>query len=333
MAAAVPVFFEGGTVMGKPDCYKSYLAVEGDFYKRFYEDGGFVLFPQKQDVERRDFCSDYEDRTFQIPLYAAYWCESVRRDLNWCRHTNFPYASVELILDGRIEHVSGGRRSEAAAGDLLVFAPGQDRWYIQREKTHKIFIIIDGSVFKLLMNELGFRQDTLIRLESPEETEKLFRAIRGEMELHSDAGRCRGSGLLWSLLLDLSRQFRKSADAKVPVEIRNKNTLLKKRNMPCRKNDEIADVFKVSKRSLYNIFRKYYDETPHRWQRRQQLERAAILLRTSGKTVAETAAECGFRNPKYFMTLFRKVYGVTPGEWRRSQDNAPPLPPGADSEP
>lgn len=298
-----------------------------DFYKRYFdtsEKDAFVLFPQKQDVERRIFCSNQEDCTFPIPIYATYWCESVRRDLNWCRHANFPFASLELVLDGMIEHISDGRKSEASAGDLLVFAPDQDRWYIQKEPTHKIFIIIEGSMFKLLMKELGFQQDTLIHLENPAETETLFRLIHEKMELHSDIGCNRASGLLWTLLLDLSRQFRRTVSTHLPMEILSRNAQLKRRDMLCRNNEEIAEVFSVSTRSLYNVFRKYYDDTPHRWQRRQKLERAAILLETTGKAIAEIASECGFRNHKYFMTLFKKNYGVTPGQWRNMKKNTVP---------
>lgn len=293
---------------------------EEDFYKRYFDQfdkEAFILFPQKQDVERRVVCSNQENCTFPIPVYATYWCESVRRDLNWCRHANYPFAALELILDGVIELVSSGSKYEAAAGDLLVFAPNQDRWYIQRQATHKIFIIIDGSFFKPLMHELGFQQDTLIHLEDREETAKQFRLIREAMELHSDIGCCRAAGLLWTLLLDLSRQFRQTKRSDIPVDIQKKSTNLKRGNMPRRKNNEIAEVFGVSTRSLYNIFRKYYDETPHQWQRHQQLERASLLLEMTEKSIAEIAAECDFRNPKYFMTLFKKVYGVTPGQWRR----------------
>ena len=314
--------------MADGDFYKKYMA-DGDFYKKYFdksEKDAFILFPQKQDVERRIFCSNQDNCTFQIPVYATYWCESERRDLNWCRHVNYPFASLELILDGAIEHISNGRKNKAVAGDLLVFAPGQDRWYIQREATHKIFIIIDGTLFKLLLNELGFQQDTLIPLEDPAATEKSFRQIREEMELHSDIGCCRGAGILWALLLDLSRQFRQANSGDMPVAIRQKTTALKKRNMPPRKNDEIADVFGVSTRSLYTVFRKYYNDTPHNWQRSQQLERAALMLRTTEKSIAETAAECGFRNPKYFMTLFKKVYGVTPGQWRNMKEMPSPPP-------
>ena len=117
---------------------------EEDFYKRYFaksEKDAFVLFPQKQDVERRIYCSNQENCTFPIPIYATYWCETVRRNLNWCRHSNFPFASLELVLSGVIEHISDGRKSEAVSGDLLVFAPNQDRWYIQKEPTHKILVL------------------------------------------------------------------------------------------------------------------------------------------------------------------------------------------------
>lgn len=296
-----------------------------DLHKIKWGKESFVLFPQQQDVEKKICCSEEDASQMQMPIYAVYWCESVRNDLNWCRHCNYPYASLELIIKGRVEYISEGSKFEAAAGDLFIFTYGHDSWYIQKEPTHKIFLIIDGTMFKLLMNELGFSSGTLIHLKQPAETENQFRRIFDEMEQHSEAGRCRASGLLWTLLLDLSQQLRNSGIVNnIPIEIQSRKASLKKRNMKYWKNNEIASIFGVSTRSLYNIFRKYWDDSPHQWQRRQQLDRAEQLLATTGKSVTEIAAECGFRNSKYFITLFKKIYGITPGQWRSRQSCAVP---------
>lgn len=296
---------------------------DNDLYKIKWGEESFALFPQQQDEERSIRCSDTAAAGLQMPIYASYWCESVRNDLNWCRQTNYPYASLELIVEGRVEYISEGNKFEASAGDIFVFTCGRDCWYIHREHTHKIFLIIDGTMFKLLMNELGFGTNTMIHLADPEETIKHFRLIHKEMELYSDAGRRRASGLLWTLLLELSGQLRKSGIVNtIPREIQLKKAALKRRNMNYWKNDEIAGAFGVSRRSLYNIFRKYYDDSPHQWQRRQQLERAVQLLESTGRPVAEIAFECGFRNSKYFITLFKKIYGMTPGQWRNKAENS-----------
>lgn len=290
------------------------------FRKMVFTPGSFVLFPQKQDVEKRLSCSNPGDLCPGIPLYANYWCESLRHDHNWCRHTNYPYASLELILEGKVEYISDGCKCEASAGDLFIFTQGGDSWYIQRSSTRKIFLIIDGTMFSLLMKELGFTRDTLIHLEDPAAAERQFRAIYDSMMKMDETGVCQGSTLLWQLLLDLSMQHRRAlAEEKEPANIKKKVTLLRNKNMLPAPNEEIARLLGVSKRSLYGVFKEHYGESPHQWQRRQRLERAAELLRTTEKTVTECAALCGFRNVKYFLTLFKKSYGLSPGAWRREQ--------------
>ncbi len=300
---------------------------ENDLRKIRFREESFVIFPQQVDEEKSIRCSEYGAARMQMPIFADYWCESLRNDRNWCRHNNYPYASLELILSGRVEYISEGSKYEAAAGDLFVFTHGQNCWYIHKERTHKIFLIIDGTMFKLLMAELGFMEDTLIHLEDPAETENQLRLIHEEMEKHSEQGRYRASGLLWTLLLDLSGQLKKTDFINnIPQKLQSQRASLSKGNMTYWKNDEIAKLFGVSKRTLYNIFRKYWKDSPHQWQRRQQLERAALLLSSTEKSVTAIAAECGFENSKYFITLFKKIYGVPPGQWRNDSKNTPPAP-------
>ncbi len=50
---------------------------------------------------------------------------------------------------------------------------------------------------------------------------------------------------------------------------------------------------------------------------RQRLSKAMTLLRETGLTLEEIAAQCGFCHASYLTNLFRRNFGVSPGAWRR----------------
>jgi AraC-like DNA-binding protein len=50
----------------------------------------------------------------------------------------------------------------------------------------------------------------------------------------------------------------------------------------------------------------------------KRLQRAAVLLQSTGANIEEIADQCGFLDPNYFARLFKRKYGKTPGEYRKS---------------
>ncbi|GAA4464090.1 two-component regulator propeller domain-containing protein [Nibrella saemangeumensis] len=52
-----------------------------------------------------------------------------------------------------------------------------------------------------------------------------------------------------------------------------------------------------------------------------RLQRAARLLQTSGRQVAEVAYQVGFNDPNYFIRAFRKEFGVSPGEYAKTSSS------------
>jgi AraC-like DNA-binding protein len=63
-------------------------------------------------------------------------------------------------------------------------------------------------------------------------------------------------------------------------------------------------------------FRRAYGETPHQYLLTRRLERAAVLLRTTDRTVARICMEVGWRSVGSFTTSFRRIHGCTPLSYR-----------------
>ena len=60
----------------------------------------------------------------------------------------------------------------------------------------------------------------------------------------------------------------------------------------------------------------------HRYLLRQRVRRATELIQDSGMSIAEIAAQVGFRDASYFTQYFRRLTGRTPGEFRQFRQNA-----------
>jgi AraC family transcriptional regulator of arabinose operon len=77
-----------------------------------------------------------------------------------------------------------------------------------------------------------------------------------------------------------------------------------------------AAVF-LSPSRLAHLFKAETGETLTDAQRQLRLRQAARLLRHSGRSVQEIAAEVGFHCPFHFSRRFRRAFGVGPREYRR----------------
>jgi AraC family transcriptional activator of tynA and feaB len=80
----------------------------------------------------------------------------------------------------------------------------------------------------------------------------------------------------------------------------------------------VANVFGVSRRSLYNIFAPS-GVTPHAFIQGAKLNRACDLLNHPAShhtSVAGIARQCGFADPAHFSRAFHARHGVPPTAWR-----------------
>ena len=71
-------------------------------------------------------------------------------------------------------------------------------------------------------------------------------------------------------------------------------------------------------------FRRAFGESPHSYLLTRRLERAAALLRSTDRSVADICVSVGLQSIGSFTTCFRRVYGKTPTQYRAS------FPPAAD---
>jgi AraC-like DNA-binding protein len=82
--------------------------------------------------------------------------------------------------------------------------------------------------------------------------------------------------------------------------------------------DDLARAAKLSRAHFSREFRRAFGESPHAYLLTRRLERAAALLRTTDRSVAEVCFSVGLQSVGSFTTTFKRTYGKTPTSYRAS---------------
>jgi AraC-like DNA-binding protein len=88
--------------------------------------------------------------------------------------------------------------------------------------------------------------------------------------------------------------------------------------------DELASAAGLSRAHFSREFRRAFGEPPHSYLLTRRLERAAALLRTTDRSVADICFSVGLQSVGSFTTSFTRTYGRSPTAYRAQ------FPPAAD---
>ena len=74
----------------------------------------------------------------------------------------------------------------------------------------------------------------------------------------------------------------------------------------------------LSRAHFSREFRRAFGESPHAYLLTRRLERAAALLRTTDRSVADICFSVGLQSVGSFTTSFTRTYGMSPTAYRAS---------------
>ena len=80
--------------------------------------------------------------------------------------------------------------------------------------------------------------------------------------------------------------------------------------------DDMARAAGLSRAHFSREFRRTFGESPHAYLLTRRLERAAALLRTTDRSVADICFSVGLQSVGSFTTSFTRHYGVSPTAYR-----------------
>jgi AraC-like DNA-binding protein len=80
--------------------------------------------------------------------------------------------------------------------------------------------------------------------------------------------------------------------------------------------DDLARAAGLSRAHFSREFRRAFGESPHAYLLTRRLERAAALLRSTDRSVADICFSVGLQSVGSFTTSFTRTYGVSPTTYR-----------------
>jgi AraC-like DNA-binding protein len=80
--------------------------------------------------------------------------------------------------------------------------------------------------------------------------------------------------------------------------------------------DALARVARASPAHFARSFRRAFGVTPHQYLLTRRMERAAALLRTTDRSVADICLSVGMQSIGSFTTTFTRIYGMSPTAYR-----------------
>jgi len=86
--------------------------------------------------------------------------------------------------------------------------------------------------------------------------------------------------------------------------------------------DDLASAAGLSRFHFSREFRRAFGESPHAYLLTRRLERAATLLTTTDRSVAEICFEVGLQSLGSFTTSFKRTYGLSPAAFRAAHPSA-----------
>src|SRR3954447_2635370 len=79
---------------------------------------------------------------------------------------------------------------------------------------------------------------------------------------------------------------------------------------------ELAAAAGLSRAHFSREFHRAFGESPHAYLLTRRLERAAALLRTTDRSVADVCLSVGLQSIGSFTTSFKRMYGTSPTAYR-----------------
>src|SRR4051812_8615968 len=85
---------------------------------------------------------------------------------------------------------------------------------------------------------------------------------------------------------------------------------------------DLAEAARLSPAHFSREFRRAFGESPHQYLLTRRLERAAALLRTTDRSVADICFSVGLQSVGSFTTSFGRMFGMSPTSYRAAHPPA-----------
>lgn len=246
----------------------------------------------------------------------------------WCapdfllERRRLPFVAFEFVWRGRGAVTLGGKQHDLGSGHAFFF--DQNIPHIirtsSREPMVKYFFNFSGTHIVALLQTLGLRPGTVLRVSDPAQIVALLEEAIDHSLKDAPLGEHAASVTLEHALV-------LCAEGRMPESARfepSRGTYLRCRDHLLRHYPELGSVTEAASRCgvspayMNRLFARFGHETPHACLQRLKISQAAIKLRQPGALVKQVAAGLGYKSAAHFSRVFKKVNGTAPLRFRLS---------------
>lgn len=190
--------------------------------------------------------------------------------------------------------------------DTLSFIP--EGMQYSRTGTHDELIAVHFH-----MDEVLEKQVEIFQPRNAAVLRELFCRILACWKAHEAGYQYECTAILYEILAQCRRQMASAqADDRIQASV---EYLEQNWNQPGLTIGELARQSFMSEVYFRKLFRARFGVSPLNYLMQLRIQKAADLIRTGYYTLKEVAAQCGYRDYKYFSVEFRRLKGCTPSEF------------------
>ncbi len=250
-------------------------------------------------------------------------------------HTHVDFYELVLVTGGTAEHVVDGGTEQIKKGDVFVIGEGNGHAYENPEKLRIINLMFRSEALKDYEEDFssvkGYRElfsgntdDFKSRIHlSPADFDDVLRLLTLMEREYAQRKQAR-KAFLYSyfvqLVITLSRLYGMPVKKREISGITAAAAYLDEHYMEEQPLKSAIELSNYSRRHFCRLFTEVYGFSPQDYLFEIRMRRGADLLRSTGMSVAETAAKCGFSDSGYFTRVFKKRFGVLPSRYRAGKE-------------
>jgi YesN/AraC family two-component response regulator len=170
--------------------------------------------------------------------------------------------------------------------------------------------------------ENGIDIPPVFKLKNPGVVKNILFKIIDEFTFNHPYASIMLQGLMSELIATIIRDYRMGQDDVSFSKAKELNSLAIYMSENVDKNftlDDFSNYINISKWSLIQFFKKYYNTTPMNYFHQLRYYRAKNLLQYTFLSVKEISYKMGFYSPQSFSRWFKSLEGLSPNDFRKQK--------------
>jgi len=254
---------------------------------------------------------------YSLPLYI----DSISN--RWTQETinrrkGYPYVHWLQTVSGAGEILIGGQQLELGPGQgILIDKDVSHAYHSVSGEWITAYFTFGGELITEMLATLRFNQ--FIQIKNPDEKLQMFVDQCYQKIQDNRVDTYQASVLVYEFLLLIKKnQIKNDVSPHLMTVIVNPILeFIRDNYMYDLKNADFVDQTHYSLQYILEVFRAYFDNSPHHLLIDYRVRKAKELLANyPDKSVEEIGKQVGFNTNSYFITMFKQREKVTPGHFR-----------------